>query len=83
VALWSQKKESGRVIHLHRTQTHHGDALTLLTPNGSITIELRIRGLEIDASMVERLLHAPLVEIARDYGLSGGLGADTVERDTI
>lgn len=38
--------------------------LTLLTADYSVTIGVTVRGLELDATTVERLLHAPLTLIA-------------------
>lgn len=52
------------ILHRHRTPT--GEVLVLLTPSYSITVELRVRGLDLDATTVERLLHAPLAVLVRE-----------------
>ena len=49
---------------IHRHRTRHGEAVTLVTPRGSVTVELTVHGLELDATTVERLLHAPLGVLA-------------------
>lgn len=40
------------------------ETLVLLTGDACVTIEVTIRGLELDASTLEKLLHAPLALIA-------------------
>jgi hypothetical protein len=47
-------------------RTHHAgrERLTLHVNGASVTIELTVRGLEIDATTMERLLHAPMALLA-------------------
>ena len=58
-------KETGFVTKLHRVRTAHGERLTFLAPDYSVTIELTIRGLELDQGRIEQMLHAPLGVLVR------------------
>jgi hypothetical protein len=51
---------------LIRRRIANREVLTLLCADYAITIELTVRGLELDATTVERLLHAPLTELTRE-----------------
>jgi hypothetical protein len=51
-------------ITLHRHRTPRGELLTLVAPGYSVTVEVRVRGLELDATTVERALHAAVREVA-------------------
>jgi hypothetical protein len=65
---FQRKKTQGRSmadrIHLHRTRRDSSEVLIILAPNYSITIELTVRGLELDATTLERVLHAPMSLLA-------------------
>jgi hypothetical protein len=56
---------------LHRVRTARGERLTLLAPDYTVTIELTIRGLELDQARIEQMLHAPL-------GVLVGQGRETI-----
>jgi hypothetical protein len=51
-------------VTFHRARRGSTETLTLHGPSYSITIELTVRGIELDATTLERLLHAPLTLIA-------------------
>jgi hypothetical protein len=50
---------------LIRRSLPNREILTLLTSEGSVTIEISVRQLELSASELEKMLHAPLGVIAR------------------
>lgn len=56
---------------LHRVRTAHGERLVLVARDYSVTIELTIRGLELDQASIEQMLHAPL-------GVLVGQGRETI-----
>jgi hypothetical protein len=53
------------------------ERLVLIGPTFTVTVELRVTGLELDAAGVERMLHAPLREVA------DRIGRDAAGRETI
>lgn len=49
---------------LHRTRTNSTERITLVGAYFTVTVELLVTGLELDAGTVERMLHAPLGIVA-------------------
>lgn len=70
-------------MQIIRTKTATTERLTLLLPSGAITIEVSVRGLELDATTTEWMLHAPLSALARitaERVLPGGALTGMVEQ---
>jgi hypothetical protein len=56
----------GCLVKLIRHSSGPREILTLLASDYSVTVELTVRGLELDAGTVERLLHAPLTQLVAE-----------------
>lgn len=52
------------LIRLHRTRRGSTETLVLHGPTYSIRVELTVRGIDLDATTLERLLHAPMTLLA-------------------
>jgi hypothetical protein len=53
-------------ITFHRRSNGTTETLVLVAPGYSLTIELTVRGLELDATTLEKLLHAPMSLLANE-----------------
>ncbi len=53
-----------RDIQLIRRKSTHGEVLIVLTADYSLTVEITVRG-ELDATTIEKLLHAPAAMLAQ------------------
>lgn len=51
-------------VLLHRSTDGRSHQLTLATPTATVQIELRVTCLDLSASELERMLHAPLAIVA-------------------
>jgi hypothetical protein len=51
---------------LIRRRDNRTETLTLLGADYAVTVTIEVRGLELDASTVEKLLHAPLTLLTRE-----------------
>lgn len=65
-------------LQLTRSTTPTGHRLTLHLPGGCVVVELTVRGLELDAATVERMLHAPMGVIATLGCTDVGAGRETI-----
>jgi hypothetical protein len=54
----------GNPIHLTRRSDGRTHQLVLTAPGYTVTVELRVTGLELSATELERALHAPLSALA-------------------
>jgi hypothetical protein len=53
-------------IELHRHRTGDREVLVMHGPSYSVRIEVTVRGIELDATTLERLLHAPMSLLANE-----------------
>jgi hypothetical protein len=53
-------------IQLHRHRTGDREVLVMHGPSYSVRIELTVRGIELDATTLERVLHAPMSLLANE-----------------
>lgn len=62
------------MTRLIRTRTATTERIVLLARDYSVTVEIAVRGLELDATTIERLLHAPLGVLAENVTTAANSG---------